>query len=70
MSEQKVLLVGASNLRHSVSHFAGDNLIFANITKPGWNTTVENVANLVAELEGKAHEAKAFVFGHLGNSLV
>jgi hypothetical protein len=32
---QKVMLVGASNLRHSLPHFAGTNLNFIDKTTPG-----------------------------------
>ncbi len=69
-AEQRVLLVGASNLKHSLPHFAGTSMIFSNITTAGWTPTVDNLNKLEAAIRAKAHENEAFVFDLLGNSSV
>jgi hypothetical protein len=69
-TEQRVLLVGASNLKHSLPHFAGTSMTFSNLTTAGWTPTVDNLNKLEAAIRAKAHENKAFVFDLLGNSSV
>jgi hypothetical protein len=69
-TEQRVLLVGASNLKHSVPHFADATMTFANVTTVGWMATVENVKNLVTLINLRTQETDAFVFDLLGNSSV
>jgi lysophospholipase L1-like esterase len=68
--EQRVLLVGASNLKHSVPHFADATLTFANITTAGWIATAENVKNLITLINSRTQETDAFVFDLLGNSSI
>jgi lysophospholipase L1-like esterase len=68
--EQRVLLVGASNLKHSVPHFADATLTFANITTAGWIATDENVKNLITLINSRTQETDAFVFDLLGNSSI
>ncbi len=69
-SEQKIVLVGASNLGHSVPHFAGTNLEFVPVIKPGWIATVENVVELAGIVKELAPTASMFVFDLLGNSSI
>jgi hypothetical protein len=69
-TEKRVLLVGASNLKHSVPHFAGTAMTFANITTVGWMATAENVKNLGALIDSRSQETDAYVFDLLGNSSV
>jgi hypothetical protein len=69
-TEKRVLLVGASNLKHSVPHFAGTAMTFANITTVGWMATGENVKKLMALIESRSQETDAYVFDLLGNSSV
>ncbi len=54
---KKIVLIGASNLGHSVSHFAGSNMEFTNVIKPGWVATVEKVSELVRTVKKLAPEA-------------
>jgi hypothetical protein len=69
-SEIRVALVGASNLRHSLPHFAATNMKFVDITQPGWQATPENVESLASEVEQKRESITAFVFDILGNGSV
>jgi hypothetical protein len=69
-SEQRIVLVGASNLGHSVPHFAGTNLEFVPVIKPGWIATVENVVELAGIVKDLAPTASMFVFDLLGNSSI
>jgi hypothetical protein len=69
-AEQKVLLVGASNLRHSLPHFTGTSVTFSNITTAGWTPTADNLKKLEDAISEKASETEAFVFDLLGNSSI
>ncbi len=69
-TELRVLLVGASNLKHSVPHFADTTMLFANITTSGWMATAENVKNLETSISSRIQETDAFVFDLLGNSSI
>jgi hypothetical protein len=69
-TEHRVLLVGASNLKHSVPHFADTSMSFANITTAGWLATAETVKKLETVVRSHAPETDAFVFDLLGNSSV
>jgi hypothetical protein len=69
-TEQRVLLVGASNLKHSVPHFADATMTFVNVTTVGWMATAENVKNLVTLISSCTQETDAFVCDLLGNSSV
>jgi hypothetical protein len=69
-NEQKVFLVGASNLRRSIPHFADSSLQFEDVTSPGWTASVENIEKLRKTIETKSVDAAGFVFDILGNSSV
>jgi hypothetical protein len=60
--EQKVILVGASNLKHSAPFFDVEGLLFVDATKPGWIASTNNVRKLVEEVEDGAADTVAFVF--------
>jgi hypothetical protein len=68
--EQKVLLVGASNLSHSLPYFTDPSLSFVDITQPGWIASPENIKKLREQLETIAIESVGIVFDLLGNSSV
>jgi hypothetical protein len=68
--EQKVLLVGASNLSHSLPYFTDPSLSFVDITQPGWIASPENIKKLREQLETIATEPVGIVFDLLGNSSV
>jgi hypothetical protein len=68
--EQKIVLIGASNLGHSVRHFASADKIFIPVIKPGWVATVENVAELINVVKVQAPTATLFVFDLFGNSSI
>jgi hypothetical protein len=68
--EQRIVLVGASNLGHSVPHFAGTDLAFVPVVKPGWVVTVVNVVELAGIVKGLAPTASMFLFDLFGNSSV
>ncbi len=61
-------MVGASIMKHFVSHFDGSEQLVDQITIPGWICTPENVPKMVEEVEAKAPDTCAFVFDLLGNS--
>jgi lysophospholipase L1-like esterase len=67
-NEQKVMLVGASNLRHSVPHFAGTGACVIDHTIPGWTPSPENVAGMVKNIEAGPGTGVPFIFDLLGNS--
>jgi hypothetical protein len=69
-TEILVALVGASNLRQSLHHFAATNMNFDDITQPGWQATTENVENLASIVEQKRESMTAFVFDIFGNGSV
>jgi hypothetical protein len=58
--EQKVILVGAGNLKHSAPFFDVEGLLFVDATKPGWIASTNNVR--VEEVEDGAADTVAFVF--------
>jgi hypothetical protein len=43
---------------------------FDDFTKPGWQATADNVANLASEVQHKCKSTTAFVFNILGNGSV
>jgi hypothetical protein len=57
--------VGASNLKHSLPHFAAADMDFEDIKLLGWTASVENVAKMTAEVGKKSTESAAFVFNIL-----
>ncbi len=67
---QKVILVGASNLRNSRPHFDGTSTRTIDATVPGWTATPENISSLCTYTIAMASQASAFVFDILGNSVV
>ncbi len=69
-NEKITLLVGASNLKHSLPHFEEDGLRCTFIGKPGWISSAANVTELIAEVRRNAPVADAFVFDLLGNSSI
>jgi hypothetical protein len=69
-SEQKVALCGASNLRHSVPHFAKSSVILEDITSPGWIASPENISKMMQMIGEKQDEISGYVFDLLGNSSV
>jgi hypothetical protein len=67
---QRIVLVGASNLGHSVPHFDGTDMVFVPVIKPGWVATVENVVELAGTVKGLVPTTSLFVFDLFGNSSV
>ncbi len=67
---QKVTLVGASNLGHSLPHFTDEKLNFVAVTVPGWTPSPENIKSMLSSVESKAADSAAFVFDLFGNSSV
>jgi hypothetical protein len=61
-----VTLLGASNLRHSVPHFAGNGVEVIDRTLPGWTPSTENIAKMQENIEAEA--TTAYVFDLFGNS--
>jgi hypothetical protein len=69
-TEHRILLVGASNLKHSVPHFVDTLMSFANLTTASWIATTKTVKKLETIIKSRAPEIDAFVFDLLGNSSV
>ncbi len=67
---QKVTLVGASNLKHAKQFFVDEEIVFKDVSVPGWTPTADNVKTLSALVEEKAKESSGFVFDIFGNSSV
>ncbi len=61
------MLVGASNLNHSVKFFETHGMSVADATQPGWVASAENVKRLAGEVEAEAPATAAFVFDLLGS---
>jgi hypothetical protein len=68
--QQKVILVGASNLRNSRPHFDGACNRTIDATVPGWTATPENISSMCKNTAAMVPQASAFVFDILGNSVV
>jgi hypothetical protein len=68
--EQKVILVGASNLRNSRPHFDGASSRIIDATVPGWTATPDNISSMCKSTTAMVPQATAFVFDILGNSAV
>jgi hypothetical protein len=51
-------------------HFAGANMVFIPVIKPGWVATVENVAELAGTVKGLVSTTSLFVFDLFGNSSI
>jgi hypothetical protein len=69
-SEQKIILIGASNLFRANRHFDDPEFIFENHSIPGWTPTIENVKKLSDIVSDKAKGNVALVFDILGNSSI
>jgi hypothetical protein len=69
-SEQKIILIGASNLFRANRHFDDPEFIFENHSVPGWTPTNENVKKLSETVSDKAKGNVALVFDILGNSSI
>jgi hypothetical protein len=67
---QKVILVGASNLRNSRPHFDSASTRTIDVTVPGWIATPDNISSMCKDTAAMASQASAFVFDILGNSVV
>jgi hypothetical protein len=68
--EQKVILVGASNMNRASQFFADCEFIIENHSVPGWTPTAENVKKMSDLVEDKAKGGAAFAFDILSNSAV
>jgi hypothetical protein len=68
--EQKVVLVGASNLNRASQYFEAHDLTFENCSIPGWTPTVKNVKKFTDLVDDKAKGGAAFVFDILSNSAI
>jgi hypothetical protein len=69
--QQKVMLVGASNLKYSSAYFTHDTMKFVDQSEPGWSASVSNIGKLLLQTQTNVQEgATAFVFDILGNMSV
>jgi hypothetical protein len=69
--EQKVMLVGASNLRYSSVYLFHDKFEFVDQSEPGWSASVNNIGKLLLQTQKNVQDgAAAFVFDILGNTSV
>ncbi len=67
---QKVTLVGASNLKNAKQFFVDNEIVFDDVSVPGWTPTADNVKTMSALVEKKAKESSGFVFDIFGNGSV
>jgi lysophospholipase L1-like esterase len=68
---QRVVIAGASNLKHSVAYFCDPDLEFLDLSSPEWVPTTGNVLDLKEKiLFHKSRKVSAFVFDLFGNSSV
>jgi hypothetical protein len=67
-NEQKVILIGASNMHRASRYFEDSELLFENHCVPGWTPTADNVKKMSDLVEDKANGGAAFVFDILSNS--
>jgi hypothetical protein len=66
---QKVVLVGASNLRSSAVHFSSAGYDVQDLTVPGWVASPENIEKMKAKVEETSSDSNTvFIFDLLGNS--
>jgi hypothetical protein len=70
IKEQKVILVGASNMYRASRYFADSELSFENHSVPGWTPTADNFKTLSDMVEEKTNDCAAFAFDILSNSAV
>jgi hypothetical protein len=69
-NEQKVVLIGASNLNRASQYFEANDLAIVNHSVPGWTPTLENVKKMTELVEKEAIGGAPFVFDILGNSAI
>ncbi len=67
---QKVTLVGASNLKHPKQFFVDKEIVFEDVSVPGWTPTTDNVKTMSGIVEERAKDSSGFVFDIFGNSSV
>jgi hypothetical protein len=67
---QKVTLVGASNMQRVKQFFNDKEIVFEDVSVPGWTPTSENIKAFVELVENKNSVSAGFVFDLLGNSSV
>ncbi len=66
---QKVVLIGASNLKNSARHFSSRGFDVTDLTEPGWVASPENIERMTSKLSGlQVDGGTAFIFDLLGNS--
>ncbi len=60
---QRVVIAGASNLKHSVAYFSDPDIKFFDLSSPGWVPTPGNILDLKEKiLFHKSQKVSAFVF--------
>jgi hypothetical protein len=66
---QKVVLVGASNLKNSASHFSSSGYDVVDLTIPGWIASPENIEKMLKKVSTvEENTSNFFVFDLFGNS--
>ncbi len=69
--EQKVVLIGSSNLKYSTPYFNDTSFKYVDNSVPGWKPMPENIVAVRDNVRAHvAQHASAFVFDLLGNSSV
>jgi hypothetical protein len=69
--EQKVVLIGSSNLKYCKQYFNDPAFTFVDNSVPGWMPTPENISALRDSVRAfEVEKVSAFVFDLLGNSSV
>jgi hypothetical protein len=66
---QRVVLVGASNLKNSASHFSSSGYDVRDLTISGWIASPENIENMIKKISTiEESSGNIFVFDLFGNS--
>jgi hypothetical protein len=65
---KKVMVIGASNMKHVARSLQDKGVPTEQITIPGWMCSPENVSKIKEEMETKSLTAGAFVYDLLSNS--
>jgi hypothetical protein len=69
--EQKIVLIGSSNLKYSAPYFNDTSFKYVDNSVPGWMPTPENIVATRENVRTQVDQhASAFVFDLLGNSSV
>jgi hypothetical protein len=69
--ERNVILAGASNLKYSTGHFSCKEMIFVDISLPGWTANAENIEKLAPAVKEHVRlGTKAFIFDLIRNTSV